>query len=209
MADWTSTTTTTWEPDWMRSTTRDRLAACRAVHAAPGRPGREKASSAAHPGEKIVPAMRNFRYAEDATERGTAATLASGSSPKPGTGPLSAGCLGTHHQPKQKGFVPRGMGCFLFFAHGCAQRGIHDLREPVRSGDLVGCHVEKRSNGRTQRCDFDLQLVYLRCVPAQQRFHVFLFHVRPPRRWLCESSIVLPGRGGRPSPPRARAATAG
>ncbi|ABM32342.1 hypothetical protein Aave_1755 [Paracidovorax citrulli AAC00-1] len=69
MADWTSTTTTTWEPDWMRSTTRDRLAACRAVHAAPGRPGREKASSAAHPGEKIVPAMRNFRYAEDATER--------------------------------------------------------------------------------------------------------------------------------------------
>ncbi|MDT0140197.1 hypothetical protein [Acidovorax sp. PRC11] len=58
MADWTTTTVTTWEPEWMRSTTRQRLAACRAA-----RSSGADAAGAVHPGERIVPPpMPDFRY---------------------------------------------------------------------------------------------------------------------------------------------------
>ncbi|MFD2298383.1 hypothetical protein QRO11_12115 [Paracidovorax citrulli] len=55
MADWTSATTTVSEPEWMRSTTRDRLAACRAVHAPRAVPA--------------APPMPDFRYPTRATAR--------------------------------------------------------------------------------------------------------------------------------------------
>lgn len=64
MADWTSTTTTTLQPEWMRSTTRDRLAACRAAHA----PSVDVAG-VVHPGERILPpSMSDFRCPPELAE---------------------------------------------------------------------------------------------------------------------------------------------
>ena len=58
MADWTSTTTTVLGPEWMRSTTQQRLAVCRTVHAP------------VHPGDRVVPPpMSDFLYLEGAPDR--------------------------------------------------------------------------------------------------------------------------------------------